>query len=98
MERTSPNNAAVDPFALPALDPHLQSDSAAAVVLDVDGEVFELRPDEDGGTSYLWLTGPNAGYGFGSNRALNWSMDAHRKNIRSFLDQIDPTTGYIEDD
>lgn len=67
------------------------------ITLNVDGEMFELRPDQFGGTSYSWLTGPNHGYGFGSSPTLNWSMDAHRQNIRSFLTQIDPTTGYIED-
>jgi hypothetical protein len=97
MERTYPNNAAVDPVAIPALYTHQRADSHAATVLSVGGEIFELRPDDSGGTSYLWLTGPNPGYGFGSSPTLNWSMDAHRKNIRSFLDQVDPTTGYIED-
>ena len=65
--------------------------------LEVDGEAFELRADEHGGTDYLWLTGPNPGYGFGSTPTLDWSLDDHRENIRLFLAQVDPTTGYIED-
>ena len=49
---------------MPAGDPR---DAVEAVILDVDGEVFELRPDEYGGTRYSWLTGPNGGYGFATS-------------------------------
>ena len=97
MEHTDSDDAAVGPFAIPALSPQQQSESVPAIVLDVDGEVFELRPDETGGTGYLWLTGPNPGYGFGSSRTLDYSLDDHRNSIRSFLAMVDPTTGYIED-
>jgi hypothetical protein len=37
------DDAAVDLLAIPALYPHQVSDSVPAIVLDVDGEVFELR-------------------------------------------------------
>ena len=96
MEHEDPDDAAVDPVAAPALLPQQQSELVPAIVLDVDGEVVELRADESGGTDYLWLTGPNPGYGFGSSRTRDWSVDDHRKNICSFLAQVDPTTGYIE--
>jgi hypothetical protein len=66
--------------------------------LEVDGETFALSPDKFGGTDYTWLSGPNTGYGFSSSPTPNWSLDEHRENIRDFLAQIDPTTGYIEDD
>ena len=98
MEHKGSDDAAVDPLAIPALYPHQESDAVAAIVLDVDGEVFELRPEESGGTSYLWLTGPNPEYGFGSSRTLDSSLDDHRNSIRSFLGQVDPTTSYIEVD
>lgn len=32
----------------------------------VDGETFRVRLHEDGGFDCEWLSGPNAGYGFGS--------------------------------
>jgi hypothetical protein len=48
--------------------------------------------------SYLWLTGPNPEYGFGSSRRRDSSLDDHRNTIRTFLAQVDPTTGCIEDD
>lgn len=96
MEPTFPQRAATDPFAAPGVAPRPGSDSSGAVLtLEVDGEVFELRADEYGGTGYLWLTGPNNGYGFGSSPTRGWSLEQHRENIRSFLAQVDPTTGYI---
>lgn len=98
MEHKGSGDADVDPLAIPALNPHQESDAAPAMVLDVDGEVFELRPGESGGTNYLWSTGPNPEYGFGSSRRLDSSLDEHRNSIRNFLAQVDPTTGYIEDD
>jgi hypothetical protein len=69
----------------------------ASVIMDVDGELFALHPDEFGGTGYTWLTGPNDGYGFGSSPTPDWSTEEHRETIRSFLAQIDPATGYIEE-
>ncbi|MEZ0579032.1 hypothetical protein [Nocardioides sp. MH1] len=65
--------------------------------LDVDGETFELRTDEHGGTHYDWVSGPNAGYGFGSSPTAG-TVDQHVENIRVFLSMIDPATGYIGDD
>ncbi len=86
-----------DPIPVPGVAPRPESDSGAAVALEVDGEVFELRPDEYGGTSYTWLTGPNQGYGFGVSPTPHWSTDEHREQIRSFLAQIDPATGHLEE-
>jgi hypothetical protein len=91
------DDAVVEAVAIPALRPQQLKDSGAPIVLDVDGEVFELRPDGFGGTGYSWLTGPNVGYGFGTSPTLGWSVDDHRTNIRWFITQIDPATGYIED-
>jgi hypothetical protein len=67
-------------------------------MLEVDGEMFALRPNEFGGTDYTWLSGPNRGYGFGASPTPNLSLDEHMENIRGFLAIVDPTTGYIEGD
>jgi len=86
-----------------------EEDAAPAVQLACDGETFELRPERSGGTHYMWLSGPNPGYGFttspvfdGSGAALvsrqNPDVEQHLTNIRNFLSMIDPETGYIEGD
>jgi hypothetical protein len=65
--------------------------------LEVDGELFAVRRAWDGGTAYDWVSGPNKGYGFGSSETPSRSAEEHRNSIRTFLDQIDPATGYIGD-
>ncbi len=65
--------------------------------IEVDGQAFEFRPDGRGGTHYAWLSGPNDGYGFTISPTDGCSLDDHRGFIRSFLDQIDPATGFIGD-
>jgi hypothetical protein len=98
MTATPGDSEAADPVPGPGIAPQSANDvSAPALVLTVDGELFELRHDEHGGTDYDWVSGPNEGYGFGSTPTRDWSVDQHRENIRSFLAQIDPTTGYIGD-
>jgi hypothetical protein len=82
--------------ASPAVAPSSMTDRAATR-LEVDGEVFELRPDEFGGAHYDWISGPNAGYGFSESPAPD-SLEQHRASIRNFLSLVDPATGYIEDD
>ena len=102
VETIYPDNGDGDqahPEAVPGLRP--QTEAAADVpslTLEVDGEMFALRPNEFGGTDYTWLSGPNLGYGFGVSPTPNLSLDEHMKNIRDFLAVVDPTTGYIEDD
>ena len=92
--------------ALPAAGP--QEDSAPAMRLSCDGEMFELRPERSGGTHYTWLSGPNPGYGFtvsaiievteaGISSRENPNIEQHETHIRNFLSMIDPKTGYIED-
>ena len=88
-----------DLVALPGVDPTPEmAVPVASVELDVDGEQFEIRPDQRGGTHYTWLTGPNSGYGFGGSPTHDASLDDHRENIRGFLAMIDPATGYIAED
>lgn len=84
--------------AVPGVDPSSAADDhEAASTLEVDGEVFELRPDGSGGTHYSWISGPNPGYGFSMSPTPE-SSEQHRASIRDFLSMIDPATGYIEDD
>ena len=81
--------------AAPGVSPSgAADDEEAASTLEVDGEVFELRPDGFGGTHYRWISGPNPGYGF-SMSPTSESSDEHRANIQNFLSMIDPATGYI---
>ena len=68
-----------------------------AQTLEVDGELFELRPDGFGGTQYDWITGPNQNYGFATSPTPD-STEQHETSIRNFLSMIDPTTGYIRED
>lgn len=71
--------------------------AARATQLDCNGEVFELRPDDFGGTHYTWLSGPNPGYGF-SMSPTDDEIEQHQSNIRTFLSMIEARTGYIEED
>ncbi len=73
-------------------------DDDRSLTVHVDGEVFALRSDTRGGTHYDWVSGPNPGYGFTMSPTADLPEDDHRENIRSFLAQIDPETGYIADD
>jgi hypothetical protein len=87
------------PKAVPGVCPETGSGAdVTSFTLEVDGEVFELRPDQYGGTDYSWLSGPNPGYGFSLSPTPKMSLDKHRENIRGFLAEIDPTTGYLRED
>ena len=97
MDPIYPGGAGADPSAGPGVAPADEPGAGAAITLDVDGELFALSPDDHGGTAYTRLTGPNEGYGFGSSPTSGWTTEEHRDNIRSFLAQIDPSTGYLED-
>jgi hypothetical protein len=66
--------------------------------LEVDGEVFEVRRGQSGGTNYDWVSGPNKDYGFGSSGGSDMPEEWHLESIRNFLSMIDPATGYIEED
>lgn len=84
---------------MPGVCPETESGAdVTSFTLEVDGEVFELRPDQYGGTDYSWLSGPNPGYGFSLSPTPNVSLDKHRENIRGFLAEVDPTTGYLGED
>ncbi|MEU6021360.1 hypothetical protein [Micromonospora sp. NPDC047134] len=86
------------PQAEPGLHPRPEGAvDATSLTIEVDGELFALRPDSGGGTHYTWLSGPNPGYGFGLSPTGDLSLDEHRENIRAFLAMIDPSTGFIGD-
>jgi len=81
--------------------------------LEVDGERF-LVSVRGGATEVTWLTGPNPGYGFSSvlassgpttpeeraeaNARLGSDDERMHGELRSFLAEIDPETGYLRDD
>jgi hypothetical protein len=88
-----------DPDAAPAVLPPTGGEAdVTSLTLEVDGEMFAIRPGEFGGTNYTWLSGPNPGYGFSQSPTPDLSVDEHRTSIRTFLSMVDPATGYIEDD
>ena len=97
MWSTYPSNSS-DPDATPGLAPRVAGDDERSLTVHVDGEVFALRSDTRGGTHYDWVSGPNPGYGFTMSPTADLPEHDHRENIRSFLAQIDPETGYIADD
>ncbi len=83
--------------AVPGVSPSGAAGGGEASTLEVDGEVFELRPDGRGGTHYDWVSGPNPGYGFTMSPTAE-SAEEHRDNVCGFLSMIDPATGYIGED
>jgi hypothetical protein len=88
-----------DPEAVPGVQPKREGETdAPSLTLEVDGEVFALRQDQQGGTDYTWVSGPNPGYGFSLSPTRDMSLDEHRANIRDFLAMVDSTTGFIEAD
>ncbi len=88
-----------DPLAVPSVYRGPEGRPGPVLfTLDVDGELFAIRRAWGGGTGYDWMNGPNKGYGFASSETPSRSAEEHRESIRSFLAQIDPTTGYIGDD
>jgi hypothetical protein len=94
-----PGDGNQDPKAVPGVVPKADGEAdVESLTLEVDGEVFALRPDQRGGTDYSWLSGPNPGYGFSISPTLSNSLDEHRTNIRDFLAMIDLATGYIAED
>ena len=80
--------------------------------VEVDGKSFLVTrdPQQVGAYDYNWITGPNSGDGFGElmseyDEVTDRIMHSHQPTlaehvdaIRNFLQQVDPATGYIEDD
>lgn len=98
-ERVAPADDG-DRAAVPGIAPDeepIESEPIESELLECDGEVFALRPDELRGTHYTWVSGPNPGYGFSMSPTQD-DVDQHRAHIRGFLAMIDPATGYIAED
>ena len=73
-----------DPEAVPAVLPETEGDAdLRSFTLEVDGEMFSLRPGDFGGTDYTWLSGPTPGYGFSMSPTPNLSLDEHRVTFLS---------------
>jgi hypothetical protein len=80
--------------------------------VEVDGESFLIEHDlsQEGVYHYDWVSGPNSGYGFStafavldeSTRKVSYdrqpTLAEHLDGIHDFLEQVDPDTGYIEDE
>lgn len=68
--------------------------------LVVDGERFLVtrRPGSAGTYDFDWVSHP-ASYGFAVGADSEWRPDRAQlvEEIRSFLDQIDPESGYLAD-
>ncbi|MEP6760064.1 MAG: hypothetical protein ABJA93_01700 [Sporichthyaceae bacterium] len=68
--------------------------------VEVDGEVFDVAANRDrrGQYHFAWVSGPNAGYGFGSGTSDGREMSNANIEaaIRNWLALVDPETGYIE--
>lgn len=97
----SADHSANGPVAVPGVagsdEAGIPSDIGSS--LEVDGELFLVRPSQAGGWFYDWLTGPNPGYGFGEDGpSAQRDRDEHLARIRNFLAMIDPATGYIRED
>ena len=55
-----PGDGDGDPEAVPGVRPETEGEAhVPSFTLEVDGEVFALRSDRQGGTHYTWLSGPN---------------------------------------
>lgn len=67
--------------------------------IECDGEVFTVSHGAPGTYNYDWTSGPNAqdGFSVATHDSPPLETADHLANIRNFLEQIDPETGYIED-
>ena len=67
----------------------------------VDGETFDVttRPEVPGQYHFKWVSGRNPGYGFTVRTSDGSALprDQIVRQVRLFLAQIDPVTGYIAD-
>lgn len=66
----------------------------------VEGEEFSVTPRARGVYDYDWVNHQHGGYGFSCATSDRSPVDGpgHVDGIRSFLEAIDPATGFIEDD
>jgi plasmid stability protein len=90
-----------NPWLNGAVEPSGTESSPDRLRLTVD-EVVEVAydPAQPGAYHYTRLTGPAPGYGFSVRRSdhARSTTAEHVERIRGFLSEVDPTTGYLEDD
>ena len=83
------------------MEPSRTGPSPDRLRLTVDGDVFDVAydPEQPGAYHYTRLTGPAPGHGFTSRRSdqARSTTAEHVEAIRSFLDVVDPVTGYMTD-
>jgi len=69
--------------------------------LIANGESFRARADaqQPGAWHVDWVSGPDVGYGFTIRPSDHQreSREEMERDVRSFLDAMDPTTGYLRD-
>lgn len=80
--------------------PKKNTEPARTETIEVDGERFAVSVSGQG-ARYDWITGPNKDYGFslevqGATK-FTFPREFHVSQIKSFLDDIDPETGYLPD-
>jgi hypothetical protein len=94
-----PNEAQPNENALPGLAP-ATAPGLDPVELIVDGETFVVtrRAGSSGTYDFAWTSHP-ASYGFTIGSNADWHPDRAElaEQIRSFLADIDPETGYLRD-
>jgi hypothetical protein len=94
-----PNEAQPNENAIPGLAP-TPAPGLDPVELVVDGETFVVtrRAGSSGTYDFAWTSHP-ASYGFTIGSNADWHPDRAElaEQIRSFLADIDPKTGYLRD-
>ena len=86
----------------PGLAPPDPGGAGSEQLITVGRERFRVRLRPRRGPRYEydydWLTGPNkGGYGFGVSGPFEHGDDDHKAQIRDFLTDIDPSTGYLRE-
>lgn len=70
-------------------------------IFEVDGETFDVEWHDISPFKFHadWLSGPNPGYGFsGAGGDAPPSRSEMQDTLRNFLKQVNPKTGYIDED
>jgi hypothetical protein len=96
---TNPELAVTDPDAVPGVAPR-PAPGLDPVELFVEGERFVVtrRADTPGTYDFDWASHPSS-YGFtvGGDAAWTPGREELLDDIRNFLADVDPHTGYLED-
>jgi hypothetical protein len=91
VEATYPGGNEGDPLAVPGAYHEIESEPpVTSFTLEVEGELFALRPNKHGGTHYTWLSGPNKDYGFSSSSTSNESLEEHGRASAPSLLRLTP--------